>query len=62
MPLDFDIKKIDYMLKELNNILDNVKQNEGRLRMDYTVTFYNNMTDSYNELLKIRKFLAIDFK
>lgn len=58
MPLDFDIKKIDYMLKELNKILDDVKQNEGRLRIDYTVTFYNNMTDSYNELLKIRKFLA----
>lgn len=62
MPLDFDIKKIDYMLKELSKILDNVKQNEGRLRMDYSVSFYNNMTDSYNELLKIRKFLQMDSK
>lgn len=62
MPLDFDIKKIDYMLKELSKILDNVKQNEGRLRMDYSVSFYNNMTDSYNELLKIRKFLQMDLK
>ena len=62
MPLDFDIKKIDYMLKELSKILDNVKQNEGRLRMDYSISFYNNMTDSYNELLKIRKFLQMDLK
>lgn len=62
MSLDFDIKKIDYMLKELSKILDNVKQNEGRLRMDYSVSFYNNMTDSYNELLKIRKFLQMDLK
>jgi hypothetical protein len=62
MPLDFDIKKIDYMLKEPCKILDNVKQNEGRLRMDYSVSFYNNMTDSYNELLKIRKFLQMDSK
>lgn len=62
MHLDFDIKKIDYMLKELSKILDNIKQNDGRLRIDYTIGFYNNMTDSYNELLKIRKFLQMDSK
>lgn len=62
MSLDFDTTKIDYMLKELSKILDNVQQNEGRLRIDYSVSFYNNMTDSYNELLKIRKFLAMNTK
>ena len=53
--VDIDITKIDYLLKVVNDMLDEIKNNDGDLRWNCDVSFYNNTTDAYNELMKIKR-------
>ena len=36
--------------------LDNMKENDGELRINCSITFYNQLTDEYNEITKIKKY------
>lgn len=53
--IDVDITKINYLLKVVNDMLDEIKNNDGDLRWNCGVSFYNNTTDAYNELMKIKR-------
>lgn len=52
---DIDVIKITTLLMRLNTILNNIKENEGNLRIDCSVEFYNELTDEYNEIMKIKR-------
>lgn len=52
---DIDVIKITTLLMRLNTILNNIKENEGNLRIDCSVEFYNDLTDEYNEIMKIKR-------
>lgn len=52
-----DVNKITTLLMRLNEILNNIKENEGNLRIDCSVEFYNKLTDEYNEIMKIKRHL-----
>lgn len=53
--VDVDITKINYLLKVVNDMLNEIKNNDGDLRWNCDVSFYNNTTDAYNELMKIKR-------
>lgn len=53
---DLDKNKIVSLLTKLDIILDNMKDNDGNLRMNCSVTFYNQLTDEYNEIMKIKRY------
>lgn len=54
---DLNKNKITSLLTKLDIILDNMTDNDGYLRMDCSVEFYNQLTDEYNEILKIKRYL-----
>ena len=47
------------LLTKLDIILDNMKDNDGNLRMNCSVTFYNQLTDEYNEIMKIKNIISL---
>lgn len=53
---DLDKNKIVSLLTKLDIILDNMKENDGELRINCSITFYNQLTDEYNEITKIKKY------
>ena len=54
---DLDKNKIVSLLTKLDIILDNMKENDGELRINCSITFYNQLTDEYNEIKKIKRYL-----